>query len=530
MKETNSVLSAHVAEQLHRRLAETASIYVTVFLTGAAVLILEILGTKLLSPHFGNNLYVWSALISVTMVALAAGYWIGGVLADRIGRQSLLDQVIAVAAVWVAIIPALVSTVADPLLELDYRAGILLTALVSFGPALLLLGMVTPVAVKLAVRDLGKVGRTAGAVYSCSTAGGIVGALAAGFLLFPVVAVSRICLITALALMTLAASRWLARSRWSVLAVVPGLLLVGTGVVAPGSFLPPDHWVDGDFRVVSNQPSFYGTVRVVEYRGHRMLTIDGLCHNAQRLSDRRSAMPHVWMFGALPYLRPGGEQALLIGLGGGDMVRLLRDFGIRSTAIEIDPVVIDVAFKQFGLRRRDVTVIEGDGRYLLRTLDQKYDYVIVDAFMGGTVPAHLFTREAFEEMRRRLRPGGVVAFNVAIKGRNSRLVRDLITTIRSVFPQLLLFATATTHDDLGNLVVFASNQPLALPDQWFPPPKDPMIADVLKRLPAQAVDPNQYHGVVLTDELNRVEADSIETEIALRMDTRALLPPSLLEP
>ena len=94
------------------------------------------------------NLYIWSALISVTMMALAAGYWIGGALADRLGQPSLLDQVIAASAVWVGIIPTMVSTVSDPLLEMDYRAGILLAALISFGPALFLLGMVTPVAVR----------------------------------------------------------------------------------------------------------------------------------------------------------------------------------------------------------------------------------------------------------------------------------------------------------------------------------------------------------------------------------------------
>ena len=186
-KESSRASVASVAGPDERSLIRSIPIHVTVFLTGAAVLVLEILGTRLLSPHFGANLLVWSALISVTMIALALGYWLGGRLADHHGNQGLLEQLIAGAAVWIAIIPTMVRAVSDPLLELDYRLGVLLAAFVSFGPALFLMGMVTPIAVKLSVPDLKHVGRSSGAVYACSTAGGIFGALGAGFFLFPVI-------------------------------------------------------------------------------------------------------------------------------------------------------------------------------------------------------------------------------------------------------------------------------------------------------------------------------------------------------
>ena len=453
-----------------------------------------------------------------------------GRLADHRAHPELLDRVVAGAAIWIAVTPTVVQSIAGQMLELDYRLGVLLAALIGFGPALFLAGMVTPVAVKLCVPDLDHVGRSSGSVYACSTAGGIVGALGAGFLLFPFVSVSRICHIMGILLLVLAASRSLSRSRRPVLAALPPVALLLMGLAAPEALLPKSAWEDGPFRIIENTPSYYGAVRVLEYKGHRMLTIDGMCHNAQTLDDRLSAMPHVWFFGALPYLRPGAERALLIGLGGGDMVGLLKDFGIRTSAVEIDPAVAQAAFAHFGLKEQDVSVTVGDGRYYLRSSREQFDFVIVDAFMGGMVPSHLFSREAFQEMKLRLKPGGLVAFNIAVIGPESKLMDDIVETIRAVFPRMILVTTARQPDQLGNLIVFASDSPIAFPDRWYPEPRNARVKAVLATLPSFVVDHRRLHGTIVTDDLNPIESYSVETEIALRMDTRAFLPQSLLEP
>ncbi len=500
----------------------------TVFLTGAAVLTLEILGTRLLSPYFGSNLYVWSALISVTLIALALGYWGGGRLADAKGSPVLLDQVIAFSALWVAIIPDLVAVFTKVSVNMEYRIGILTTALVSFGPALLMLGVVAPLAVKLAVHKLDHVGRSSGTIYAWSTAGSIAGALAAGFLLFPVVSVRSACHITALVLIVLAAGRWIARRKSVWIASLPALFLLIGGVAAPSAFLPRTAWEDGEFRVVANYPSYYGTVRVLEYGGSRMLSIDGICHNAIDLSTGESIMPYIGFFEILPYLRPNASEALLLGMGGGDMVKSWQRFGIRTTAVEIDPVVARTAEEYFGLREVDLDVVLGDGRVYLGNTDKEFDFVIVDAFLGGSIPAHLFSRQAFQAAKQRMNPGGVLALNTVVIP-DDVLIDDLTVTLEQVFAQVMVLTNRSVGASLDNAVFFASDEAIQMPLEWKPEPSV-LLQQLLQSADSLVLEPKRERGTVITDQKNFVDVRSVKIDIALRLDSRRVLPASLFAP
>ncbi len=503
-------------------------LFPTVFLTGASVLILEILGTRLVSPHFGNNVYVWSALISVTLMALAVGYWIGGKVADRRGSPALLDQIITGAAIWTAIVPALVNVLAGALLQADYRTGILVTSLVSFGPALFLLGMITPVAVKLEVADIAHVGRSAGKVYSWSTAGGVSGGLAAGFVLFPLVSVTATCRITALSLLALVMARWLARRYSPAAGFVPPAVVITCGFLFPSALLPSPAWQDGGFAVISNRPSFYGPVRVIEYRHSRLLSIDGMCQNAMDIHTRNSIMPHVAAFELLPYLRPNLKTAVLVGLGGGDMVRLLQRHGVRVKAVEIDPVVVAAAIEHFHLELDRSNIIVSDGRIFLRRSEEKVGFLILDAFTGGTIPAHLLSVEAMREMKQTLRAGGVVALNAVVIP-EEELLADLAATLGQEFGWVRLLMLRQPGSEVANAVFFASDTPLRLPAAWDTAPSAGLAA-LSAELPRMFVEPDLRRGQVITDARNFVEARSVNVDRTLRRGSRALLPASLLQP
>ncbi len=497
----------------------------TVFLTGAATLILEILGTRLMSPYFGNNVHVWTALIGVTLVALAVGYWGGGKLADARGAPAVIDALVVSAAVWVAFIPHFVKSISPPLVYWNYRAGVLVAALVAFGPALLLIGSVTPVAVKLAVSNLGAVGRSSGAVYAWSTAGGIAGAFAAGFVLFPHVSVTTVCRMTAVALALLGGVRFVGRRKGTVFAATL-VALSFTSVTRSGWFEPPKTWRAGGYNVLINLPSFYGSVRVADRGDVRYLLIDGLCHNAQSISTGTPVMPHIPLFAALPNFRPDAETALLLGLGGGDMVRVLNAFGIRTTAVEIDPKVAWVAREYFGVSENECDIVLSDGRLFLRRTKGRWDFIIFDAFLGGKVPGHLFSREALREARSHMTPDGVVAINLVVNGRQSPVVRDTAATLKSMFPHVLGVSTGS-GPTLVNVVLFASPAPLELPETWTSPPQ---LLGALNSFRELIFDPQASLGKVITDEFNRLEAESVDIEAALRIDSLRHLPPSLIEP
>ncbi|MGZ8919276.1 MAG: fused MFS/spermidine synthase, partial [Methylobacter sp.] len=147
-----------------------AGLYLTIFLTGASVMVIELLGTRMIAPFYGTSLYVWSSLISVTMIALALGYFVGGRWADRTKRTGL-SLIIALAALFTLLIPwatRFVLMATDPL---GLRAGAFLSALVLFSPSLTMLGMVGPFAIKLSTSRLDGIGSSSGNIYAVSTIG-----------------------------------------------------------------------------------------------------------------------------------------------------------------------------------------------------------------------------------------------------------------------------------------------------------------------------------------------------------------------
>jgi spermidine synthase len=163
---------------------------------------------------------------------------------------------------------------------------------------------------------------------------------------------------------------------------------------------------------------------------------------------------------------------LFIGLGGGSSEkRMLRDFPrLRLTAVELDPVVVDVAYRYFHLPhdpRLDVEV--GDGRRFLAAGDRRWDVIVVDAFFADAIPFHLVTREFLELARSRLRPGGVVVANVigALDGQGSKLFRSVYRTYRTVFPTVVVHPAilAGDHGDttFRNLILVASDKPFPEP-------------------------------------------------------------------
>src|SRR5574341_855300 len=152
-------------------------IYVAVIICGAAVLAIEILGTRVIAPFYGVSLYTWSGLISVTLAALSVGYVLGGRWADRGPQLHRFCLVIAAAGIWIFIIPWIRTPLLNAAEPLGLRTTVLIAATVLFFPPLALLGMVGPYAIRLMASSLEVVGRTAGNLYALSTASSVIAAV-----------------------------------------------------------------------------------------------------------------------------------------------------------------------------------------------------------------------------------------------------------------------------------------------------------------------------------------------------------------
>src|SRR6266540_3155380 len=146
---------------------------------------------RLLAAYFGTSLYVWGVLIGLVLIYLSIGYVIGGRLADRRPSADLLFQLTAWAGLWIGLIPMtaypilLQSQQGFAELSVGLVLGTLLAVILLFAVPVILLGCVSPFAIRLLLTDVGTGGNTAGAVYALSTAGSILGTFLPVFWFIP---------------------------------------------------------------------------------------------------------------------------------------------------------------------------------------------------------------------------------------------------------------------------------------------------------------------------------------------------------
>src|SRR5918993_361742 len=194
-----------------------------VFLSGAALLGVEIAASRVLAPTFGSSLYVWGALIGVVLTGLSIGYYAGGALADRWPSPYLFVGAIALGAGLVLAIPVVDEWVLEQVVAWDPgpRLNPLVAAVILFGPMSVVLASVSPIAVRLAARSIDRLGRTAGRLFAISTAGSIAGTFVTAFWLVPEYGTDQVLAVGAMVLLAAAASVALLQRLW-----IPGAALV----------------------------------------------------------------------------------------------------------------------------------------------------------------------------------------------------------------------------------------------------------------------------------------------------------------
>ena len=483
-----------------RAALERGSLFFAVFVSGAVLLGVEIASSRVLAPFFGNSLYVWGALIGVVLTGLAIGYWVGGVLADRRPSVGLLLAVMGLGALLVLAIPFVDDRVLRWVVDWDPGARLnpLVAATVLFGLPSVVLAAVTPVAVRIAARDVLTLGRTAGRLFAVSTVGSIVGTFATAFVLIPEFGTNQ--LLAQGAAVLLAGTALVAAARTLPIVGVAALAAAAAAAALSVSLAPEqsgtlsaaaaenyspvyrlregavtgssDYEAEG-FDVRFRKDSAYHSIAVVEDSTARYLRFDSSFQSAMEL-DR----PFVSPFEYVDYLslalayRPTARNVLFVGLGGGSAPkRLWRDFpDVRIQAVELDPEVVDVAYRWFALPRSSRLEVDvEDGRRFLVRDERRWDAIVLDAYYADSIPFHLATREFTQLVRERLAPGGVVVANVigALEGESSKLFRSLYRTYRSVFPSLTVHPVDFRRDATAvrNIIVVAAQG--ALPGRGF---------------------------------------------------------------
>ncbi len=440
--------------------------YFVVAITGAAIMMIELMGTRILGPFYGVSLFVWTSLISVTLLALAIGYYSGGLLADERGTIKL-SHIIFVAAVFTGIIPIISAHVLASTDVLGLRVGALVSALILFTIPLALLGMAGPFIIKMSTSTLSGIGSAVGSIYAVSTLGSVAGTLLLGFYLLPLFGTRIIVLAVSLILIVLAICLAIFESKRLYYPVSSGLWVVSsvTAVLILGvtSQLDGRSTVKG-YKVLSEAESHYGWVRVVDQpkEGLRWLLSDSSTIGVSSLDTGNGLLKYQQIVAEVPRFLSKPENALLIGLGSGHLVKVLDKKGIKTDTLEIDPEVAKAAKQHFNFKPTGDLII-GDARYQITRLEKQYDLIIHDCFTGGTEPIHLLSLEMLQSMKKRLKDNGIMVLNMVgfLNGPNRHAVESVARTLDEVFAFKRVFVSEP-DTSFNDFIFLVSDEPLEL--------------------------------------------------------------------
>jgi spermidine synthase len=475
-----------------------------VFVVGTGSLGAEIAAVRLLSPYFGASTIVWANTIGIVLVALSIGYWLGGRLADRHPNMRGLCLLALTAAGLLALVPF----VADPMLDVAVDAldeisagaflGSLFGVLVLVAVPVLLLGAVSPYAIRLAVSTVEEAGSVAGRLYALSTAGSLVGTLLSALLLIPVVGTRRTFLVFALAIAVIAVWGLRPVRRYALApAAIAALIALPVGTLKAQT---------ESGRVIYEAETEYQYARVIEREdGERVLELnEGQAQHS--VYNRDSVLTgDVWdghlVLGFAGFGAPPRRVAIL-GNAAGTTSRAYEKFFPRTRidGVEIDAELSEIGRRFFDMNNPRLHLYHEDARPYLRRTDARYDQISVDAYRQPYIPFYLTTVEFFETVRDRLRPGGVLIVNAGHPEGENELEKVLTATISEIFPHVLRDPIEDT-----NTLIVASGSPLSARRLRHAMPRLPAGLRLTALEEAGRLEPPLRGGEVYTDDRAPVE-------------------------
>ncbi len=451
-----------------------------VFIAGAAVMALELMGSRLLAPVYGNTIFVWGSLIGVVLAALSVGYFFGGKLSDIRPNFSTFSLVLFSAGILTLLIPIIAAPVFDWVVSLNVgeRYGPLLATTMILAPPSALLGMISPYAIRLAARSYERIGNVSGNLYSLSTIGSILGTFLTVFVLIPQFGVNRIILAVAITL--LLASLFGLDARIKILVLILLLLSpflapyitrrasVAAYTLALGNVVyetdsPYHHIV-----VTDGIDALRGGGRV------RTLLLDDNFHSAMDLDDPdRVVYVYTDYFNLGFLVNPLTKNVLFIGGGGftGPKQFLKKYSSVQVDVVEIDAEVIRVAKQYFSVPDDPrLRIFNEDGRIYLHRSEKKYDLIVLDAYSRTFVPFHLMTVEFFREAYEDLTANGVLIQNLisGTVGVYAGLLKAEVRTMATVFPNVYAFPTrGSAYSEPQNVMLVATSNKTLISLQEF---------------------------------------------------------------
>lgn len=449
--------------------------YLITFIASFCILVIEIVAGRILAPFVGVSLYTWTSIIGVVLAGISIGAFLGGKLADRFPDRKTLAWLLFISGLVTILISPVTNIIAGYRFPTSLMLRILIVTTIIFFIPSCILGMISPVVVKLTIRNLERVGNVIGKIYAISTLGSIIGTFAAGFFLISWLGTRHIILLMG-GILILTSVIWgpLFNTKKSLaFLLVPSFLIIATYSLA---FKPPltsdtCYYKESDYYTIKVKNAMSRDVKTPL----KALVLDNLVHSYVNLQnplhieyqyERIYAEVLKWRF-----RKDEDFRSLAIGGGGYTFPRYMEAFypNARLDVVEIDPEVTRIVYKDLGLPQDTrIRSYNEDGRWFVMNCRDKYDVVFADAYNDLSIPYHLTTKEFALDIRNILNPRGILLTNIIDNFQKGSFLPSYIRTLREVFGEknVHLISISPQFEKIGTstFIVLAGGDELNIKD------------------------------------------------------------------
>lgn len=430
-----------------------------VFVCGFVLMALEMSAARLLVFDYGGTYIVWGSILTIIMSGLGLGYYFGGYLADSVSRNKMFSTVIFLSAISIFIIPFVYPRLVELFANINPTYAPLLVSCFIFLIPSILLGCVSPIAIRLSTKQIKNVGKVSGRLWFISTIGNVVGVLVATFILIMFLPLNYIFILLSLILL---GTLLFCEYRKTFIVVIALIFMIALTLVGSPTTLDPDMEILHEEGEVTFE-SLYGPVKVSDNNGIRTLHISsgsmGAINGNHKFRNVEGEDYFYRMVDLIASMNP--DNVLMLGVGAGIVPSRLNEiYGISVDGVDINGVVLDVAVKYFGLVPSDTLKLHTqDARMYLKNSDKRYDVIAMDTFnyINGryVVPPHLATKEYYQLAKSHLSEDGALVV-LLVNGKEDEFVVDQVSTLMSVFEFVYIFTEENIVVATDKELIFSS--------------------------------------------------------------------------
>jgi spermidine synthase len=427
----------------------------TSFITGFALMTVELLASRIVAPIIGSSVFTWTSVIGTTLLGLSIGSYLGGKLSDKFNNNWLLPLSFLVSSISVFLINFFAKSVGFIINSTDSMLLInLFVSLYLFLPSALFIGTIQPIVLKKYADNISNIGKEYGLLSSLWSLGSILGVFLSGFYFVSNIGSFETLNMISIILLILSIAFSYKNKRSLTLNLV--ILLIFLTII----FLIPKVNQKNNKILFEKETNYY-KIRIVDrnlpkYGDTRFLFLDIDSHN--EIAKDADIDSYTKIYPIFSDINADMQKMLVIGAGAYEIPQYLKENYKNSdiTVLEVDPEIEKVGEMFFDLKPKEIKTKITDARVFFSKTSQKYDLIFGDAYNSFiSVPWYLLTDQFNKEVYEKLTENGIYALNFIgkIEGNGSELTKSIATTFKKTFKNSLILKYGNLDNSVQNIVL-----------------------------------------------------------------------------